>query len=162
MLCKKGKGKEAKLSYAGHVLMENRNGLAVDATVTKATGTAEREVGVEFAKEIGGSGRAVTLGADKAYDTKDFVEQLRGNSVTPHVSQNDNGRRSAIDGRTTRHLGYDISQNKRKRIEEIFGWLKTVGPLRKLKHRGVAKVRWMFVFSVAAYNLVRIRNLVTV
>ena len=160
MLCKKGKGKEAKLSYAGHVLMENRNGLAVDATVTKATGTAEREVGVEFAKGIGGSGRAVTMGADKAYDTKDFVGDLRANNVTPHVAQNDNGRRSAIDGRTTRHPGYDISQNKRKRIEEIFGWLKTVGPLRKLKHRGVMKVRWIFKFAVAAYNLVRIRNLV--
>ena len=162
MLCKKGKGKEAKLSYAGHLLMENRNGLAVDAEVTRATGTSEREAGVEFAKQIGGSGRTVTMGGDKGYDTREFVEQLREANVTPHVAQNESGRRSAIDGRTTRHPGYDISQKKRKRIEEIFGWLKTVGLLRKLKHRGIAKVRWIFKFTVAAYNLVRIRNLVTV
>lgn len=161
-LCKKGKGKEAKLGYAGHVLMENRNGLAVDATVTSATGTAEREAGVEFANEIGGGGRTATMGADKGYDTREFVRQLRQANVTPHVAQNKSGRRSAIDGRTTRHPGYAISQNKRKSIEEIFGWLKDVGRLRKLRHRGIAKVNWIFKFAAAAYNLVRIRNLVTV
>lgn len=160
MLCKKGKGKEAKLSYAGHVLMENRNGLAVDAIVTRATGTAEREAGVKFAKQIGGSGRRATLGADKAYDSREFVEELREAEVTPHVAQNESGRKSAIDGRTTRHPGYETSQKKRKRVEEIFGWLKTVGSLRKVKHRGIGKVGWAFKFAVAAYNLVRIRNLV--
>ena len=160
MLCKKGKGKEAKLSYAGHVLMENRNGLVVDSAVTRATGTAEREVGVEFASKIGGDSRA-TLGGDKGYDTKEFVEELRANNVTPHVAQNQSGRRSAIDGRTTRHAGYGISQKKRKRIEEIFGWLKETARLRKLRHRGLQKIKWIFTFAAAAYNLVRIRNLVT-
>jgi transposase len=161
MLCKKGKGKEAKLGYTGHVLMENRNGLAVEATVTQATGTAERETAVEFANEIGGSG-TVTMGADKAYDTRQCVQELREANVTPHFAQNNTGRRSAIDGRTTRHPGYDISQKKRKRIEEIYGWLKTVGPMRKLRHRGIAKARCTFKLAVAAYNLVRIRNLVAV
>ena len=161
LLSKKGKGKEAKLNYAGHLLMENRNGLVTDASVTRATGTAERDVGVEFARKMGGS-RRVTMGGDKAYDTRDFVEKLREVNVTPHVAQNDVGRKSAIDARTTRHIGYAISQRKRKRVEEIFGWLKTVGLLRKLRHRGIAKVRWIFKFTVAAYNLVRIRNLVTV
>jgi transposase len=159
MLSKKGKGKEAKLNYAGHVLMENRNGLVVDATVTQATGTAERDQGVEFARKVGGQ-RKATLGADKAYDTRDFVDDVRAANVTPHVAQNDRRRRSAIDGRTTRHAGYEISQKKRKRIEEIFGWMKTVGLLRKLRHRGVEKADWIFKFSAAAYNLVRIRNLV--
>ncbi|HEU4389684.1 MAG TPA: IS5 family transposase [Blastocatellia bacterium] len=159
LLSKKGKGKEAKLNYAGHLLIENRNGLAIDASVTQATGTAERDIGVEYARKIGGS-RRVTMGADKAYDTQEFVEKVREANVTPHVAQNNRRKRSAIDGRTTRHVGYEISQKKRKRIEEIFGWLKTVGLLRKVRHRGVAKVRWIFKFAVAAYNLVRIRNLV--
>lgn len=159
MLSKKGKGKEAKLNYAGHVLMENRNGLAVDANVTQATGTAERDQGAEFARKVGRK-RKATLGADKGYDTRAFVDEVRAANVTPHVAQNDRGRRSAIDGRTTRHAGYEISQKKRKRIEEIFGWLKTVGLLRKLRHRGVEKAKWIFKFAVAAYNLVRIRNLV--
>lgn len=161
LLSKKGKGKEAKLNYAGHLLMENRNGLVTDARVTRATGTAERDVGVEFAGKIG-SRRGATMGGDKAYDTREFVEKLRASNVTPHVAQNDRGRKSAIDERTTRHVGYGISQRKRKRIEEVFGWLKTVGLLRKLRHRGIEKVRWIFKFTAAAYNLVRIRNLVTV
>jgi transposase len=161
LLSKKGKGKEAKLNYAGHLLMENRNGLAIDAEATRATGTAERDAGVVFAGKIGGKRRS-TMGADKAYDTRGFVDELRAVNVTPHVAQNNTCRRSAIDGRTTRHAGYGISQQKRKRIEEIFGWLKTVAQLRKLQHRGLAKVRWIFKFTVAAYNLVRIRNLVTV
>ena len=158
-LARKGNGKEAKLSYTGSVLMENRNGLAVDATVDLATGTAEREAAFAMAGQIPGGGR-VTLGGDKNYDTAAFVADLRSLNVTPHVAQNDAHRRSAIDQRTTRHPGYQISQQKRKRVEEIFGWLKTVGGLRKLRHRGLERVQWMFTFSVAAYNLVRIRNLV--
>jgi transposase len=157
-LARKGKGKEAKLSYSGHVLMENRNGLVVDATVLPATGTAERDAALAMAAELPGDGR-VTLGGDKNYDTAAFVEELRHLQVTPHVAQNNKGRRSAIDARTTRHQGYVISQQKRKRVEEIFGWLKTVGGLRKLRHRGLDRVEWMFTFAVAAYNLVRLRNL---
>jgi transposase len=160
LLSKKGKGKEAKLNYCGHLLMENRNGLAIDASVTQATGTAERDAGVVFASKIG-LGHRATMGADKAYDTKEFVAAVRQANVTPHVAQNNRRRRSAIDQRTTRHAGYAVSQKKRKRIEEIFGWGKTVGLLRKLRHRGVAKVNWVFKFTVAAYNLVRIRNLIT-
>jgi len=153
-LCRKGKGKEAKLGYAGHLLMENRNGLAVSACVTPATGAA-------FAEAISGKGR-VTLGGDKNYDTHDFVAELRDLQVTPHVAQNNTHRKSASDGRTTRHAGYQVSQQKRKRIKEIFGWLKTVGLLRKLRHRGTARVNWIFIFATAAYNLVRMRKLVPV
>ncbi len=158
MLARKGKGKEAKLSYAGHVLMENRNGLVVDAMVTQATGTAERDAALLMAEAIPGDHR-VTLGADKNYDTKGFVAEARNVGATPHVSQK---QRSAIDGRTTRHAGYQISQQKRKRIEEIFGWMKTVGGMRKLRHRGLELVGWMFTLAAASYNLVRIRNLATV
>jgi transposase len=161
LLSRKGKGKEAKLSYAGHLLMENRNGLAVEAQATRATGTSERDAAIEFTMNIDGNHR-VTIGGDKAYDTRECVAKLRSANATPHVAQNDSRRESAIDERTTRHPGYQISQRKRKRIEEIFGWLKTVGLLGKLRHRGVAKVSWIFKFSVAAYNLVRIRNLVKV
>ena len=157
-LARKGNGKEAKLSYCGNVLMENRNGLAVDAVVEPATGTAERDAAFAMAAEIPGDGR-VTLGGDKNYDTADCVEKLRGLNVTPHVAQNDTHRRSAIDQRTTRHPGYRVSQKKRKRVEEIFGWLKTVGGMRKLRHKGLEQVNWMFTFAVAAYNLVRLRNL---
>ena len=157
-LARKGAGKEAKLSYTGHVLMENRHGLVVDATVRLATGTAEREAAFDMAAQIPGDGR-VTVGGDKNYDTAEMVEQWRGLNVTPHVAQNNTHRRSAIDQRTTRHPGYLISQQKRKRVEEIFGWLKTVGGFRKLRHRGLERVEWMFTFGVAAYNLVRLRNL---
>jgi hypothetical protein len=157
-LARKGRGKEAKLSYTGNVLMENRNGLAVDVMVNLATGTAERDAAFTMAAQIPGEGR-VTLGGDKNYDTAGFVEDMRGLNVTPHVAQNNTHRRSAIDQRTTRHPGYQISQQKRKRVEEIFGWLKTVGGLRKLRHRGRERVEWMFTFAVAAYNLVRLRNL---
>jgi transposase len=157
-LARKGTGKEAKLSYTGSVLMENRNGLAVDATVDLATGTAERDAAFAMAAQIPGDGR-VTMGGDKNYDTAGFVEDMRHLNVTPHVAQNDKHRRSAIDTRTTRYPGYLISQKKRKRVEEIFGWLKTVGGLRKLRHRGIDRVDWMFTFAVAAYNLVRLRNL---
>ena len=159
-LYKKGPGKEAKLSYQGQVLMENRNGLVTGTRLTQATGTAEREAAVDMAAPITGRGRhRITVGADKAYDTQDFVERLRDLNITPHVAQNTSNRSSAIDGRTTRHAGYALSQRKRKRVEEIFGWIKTVGLMRKTRHRGLARVGWMFTFTAAAYNLVRIRNL---
>ena len=157
-LARKGAGKEAKLSYAGHVLMENRNGLAVNACVTLAQGRAEVEAAVAMVEEIPGQHR-VTLGGDKGYDTKEFVQKMRDHQVTPHVARKPT---SIIDARTTGHPGYAISQQKRKRVEEIFGWLKTVGGLRKTRHRGVERVGWMFTFALAAYNLVRLRNLAAV
>jgi IS5 family transposase len=159
LLAKKGNGKEAKLSYSGHVLMENRNGLVADVEVLQAHGTAERDAALVMMEGIPGD-HSVTVGADKNYDTKDFVAEARNLKVTPHVAQNNKGPKSAIDGRTTRHAGYLISQRKRKRVEEIFGWMKTVGGMRKFRHRGLHLVGWMFTFA-AAYNLVRIRNLAT-
>jgi IS5 family transposase len=159
LLARKGSGKEAKLSYSGHVLMENRNGLVTDVEVLQANGTAERDAALVMIEAIPGD-HQVTVGADKNYDTKDFVADARGMNTTPHVAQNIHARRSsAIDGRTTRHPGYAISQMKRKRVEEIFGWMKTVGGMRKLRHRGLQLVGWMFTFAAAAYNLVRMRNL---
>jgi transposase len=155
-LMRKGPGREAKLSYHGHVLMENRCGLAVDTCVTQATGTAERETALAMATNLP---PGATLGADKGYDTTAFVGSLRTLGVTPHVAQHDTRRRSAVDGRTTRHPGYLISQRKRKLVEEIFGWAKTVALFRKTRHRGVRRVGWMFTFALAVYNLVRIRNL---
>lgn len=158
-LYKKGKGKEAKMSYHGHALMENRNGLIVDGMITHATGTSEREAAVEMVAEVAGKQR-ITVGGDKGYDTNDFVADMRGMQITPHVAQNtERPGGSAIDGRTTRHAGYQASQRIRKRIEEVFGWLKTVGNLRKTRHRGVAKVDWYFTLALSAYNLVRMRNL---
>jgi transposase len=157
-LYQKAKGQEAKLAYLGHVLMENRHGLVVDPCVTQATGMAEREAAVAMAEAIPGQHR-VTLGADKNDDTRDGVRELRELRVTPHVAQNTAGRSSAIDGRTTRHPGYAISQRKRKGVEEVFGWLKTVGLLRKARHRGLARVGWMFTFAATVYNLVRMRTL---
>ncbi len=158
-LFKKSEGAGAQLCYMGHVLMENRNGLAVGARLTQATGTAERDACLDMLREVPAKGR-ITLGGDKNYDVHDFVDTLRNLNVTPHVAQNDTNRKSSIDGRTTRHLGYAVSMNKRKRVEEIFGWLKTVGMMRKTRHRGTEKVGWMFTFSLAAYNLVRMRHLV--
>jgi transposase len=155
-LARKGAGKEAKLSYAGHVLMENRNGLAVNGCVNLAEGRAEPEAAVAMVEELVGQQR-ITLGGDKGYDRKEFVQELRDHQVMPHIARKPT---SIIDERTTRHPGYAISQQKRKRIEEIFGWLKTVGGLRKTRHRGLARVGWMFTFALAAYNLVRMRNLV--
>jgi IS5 family transposase len=160
-LYKKAKGQEAKLAYLGHVLMENRHGLVVDTRVTQATGTAEREAAVAMAEAIAGQQR-VTLGADKNDDTRDCVRELREWRVTPHVAQNTSGRSSAIDGRTTRHPGDAVSQRKRKCVEEIFGWLKTVGLLRKTRYRGLKRVGWMFTFAAAVYNLVRMRTLAAV
>jgi len=156
LLARKGSGKEAKLSYNGNVLMENRNGLVADVQVLPATGTAEREAALMMVGTIEGTD-AVTVGADKGYDTREFVAECRQMNATPHVAQK--ARHSAIDGRTTRHAGYAISQVRRKRIEEIFGWMKTVGGMRKLRHRGLQLVSWMFTFATAAYNLVRMRNL---
>lgn len=157
-LYRKGRAREAKLCYMGHVLMENRYGLVVDTQVTQATGFAEREAALRMAGALPGSGR-VTLGADKGYDTRGFVADLRARNVTPHVAQNTTGRRSAIDGRTTGQPGYAVSQRKRKQVEEVFGWLKTIGLMRKTRHRGVDRVGWMFTFASAAFNLVRMRTL---
>src|SRR6202521_1829538 len=160
-LAKKGKGKEAHLSFMGHALMDNRNGLVVDFQLTQATGTAERDMAPRLIDEARIRGfHPRTLGADKSYDTRACVADLRQRQVTPHVTQSTTGRRSAIDGRTTRHAGYATSQRIRKRVEEIFGWMKTVGLMRKTRHRGVDRVGWMFTLTAAAYNLVRMRNLI--
>lgn len=159
-LAKKAAGQEAKLAFHGHLLMENRSGLAVVAQVTPATGTAERDFAIGVAHAIPGRHERITLGGDKLYDTTASVAGLRAQGVTPHVAQHETNRRSsAIDERTTRHAGYAVSQRKRKRIEEIFGWLKTIGLMRQTHHRGVDRVDWMFTFATAVYNLVRIRNL---
>lgn len=155
-LATKGNGQEAKLYFMGHVVMENRNGLAVGARLTHATGRAEREAAVELLCDIPRR-RRITLGADKGYDVPAFVEALRQHDVTPHVARKI--RYSGIDGRTTRHATYKVSQRMRKRVEEIFGWMKTVGMTRKVRHRGLPRVDWNFTFALAAYNLVRIRNL---
>jgi transposase len=155
-LARKGAGREAKLSYAGHALIDNRHGLVVNAEATQATGTAEREMGIAMASVLP---EGATLGADKGYDTQGFVEALRSLGVTPHVAQNTSNRSSAIDSRTTRHPGYLVSQRRRKLIEEVFGWLKTVGLMRKLRHRGTRRVDWLFTFATAVYDLIRIRNL---
>jgi transposase len=158
-LARKGNGKEAKLSYNGNLLTENRNGLIVNTELFQANGTAERDAALVMLEQIPG-GRRVTVGADKGYDTKDFVAECRHLQVTPHVAQNVNRNGgSAIDGRTTRREGYEVSQRKRKRIEECFGWLKTIALIRKVRHRGIEKVGWVFTFAAAAYNLVRMRNL---
>ena len=158
-LARKGPGKEAKLSYSGNLLVENGNGLIVDAEVFQANGTAERDAALVMMEKLPGT-KAVTVGGDKGFDTRGFVAECRNLRVTPHVAQNHaRAGGSAIDARTTRHAGYRISQRKRKRIEECFGWLKTVAGLRKVRHRGVCKVDWIFTFACAAYNLVRMRNL---
>src|SRR5438309_2457984 len=161
-LARKSDGKESKLSYSGNLLVENRNGLIVDAEVFVANGTAERDAALIMLEKLPGT-QPVSVGGDKGFDTFGFVAECRNLGVTPHVALK-LGRRggSAIDGRTTRHPGYAISQRKRKRIEECFGWLKTVALLRKVRHRGVCKVDWIFTFACAAYNLVRMRNLAAV
>jgi len=154
-LFKKAKGHEAKLAYLGEVLMENRHGLVVDACVVPATGTGERDAAISLVAGL--PPRRVTIGGDKGYDTRGFVEHLRHLEATPHIARKAKSR--ALDGRTTRHPGYDISQRVRTRIEEVFGWMKTVGGMRKLHHRGGARVNWQFLFAAAAYNLVRMRTL---
>jgi transposase len=157
-LYKKSKGSEAKMSYLGHALMENRHGLLVDTMVTLADGTAERDAALLMASQISGV-KQVTLGGDKNYDTQEWVRDLREMKVTPHVAQNNTNRRSAIDGRTTHHPGYAISQKKRKRIEESFGWMKIIGMLKKVKLRGLEKVSWLFTYVAAVYNLYRLQRL---
>lgn len=159
-MARKSDGTTAKLSFAAHVLMENRNGLAVAGKVTQATGTAERIAAMELLVEnVPGNGR-ITLAADKAYDTFDFVDVLREQRVTPHIARNE-GRRggSAVDGRTTRHAGYAISQRFRKRVEEIFGWVKTVGGMRRTRVKGVKKTNFLFEMALSAYNLLRMVNI---
>ena len=158
-LYRKGPGKEAKLCFIGHGLMENRSGLLVDACLTPADGHAERVAGLHMIEPRADRPKAITLGADKGYDVEDFVNELRSMKVTPHVAQNTSGRRSAIDGRTTRHGGYAVSQRIRKRIEEAFGWIKTVAGQEKTHFRGVGRVGWAFTFAAAAYNLVRLPKL---
>ena len=158
-LYRKGPGQPAKLGYLGHVLTENRHALVVDTRLTLATGTAEREAALEMVAQRPGT-RRITLGADKAYDVAAFVADLRALNATPHVAQNTANRRSAIDGRTTRHPGYAVSGWLRKRIEEVFGWSKAAAGLRKTHHRGLARVGWMFTLITTAYNLVRLGKLV--
>lgn len=159
-LTKKAAGQEAHLAYHGHVLMENRQGLAVGVTITAATGTAEREAVLPLLRQLPRRRGRRTLGADKNYDTRGCVAALRARGVTPHVAQNTKrSGGSALDGRTTRHHGYAVSQRKRKRVEEIFGWLKTIGLQRQTRYRGTARVAWTFVFATAAYNLVRMTKL---
>ena len=154
-LYRKGQGKEAKLCFMGHGLMENRHGLLVDACLTLADGHAERVAALHMIEPRADRPQAITLGADKAYDAEDFINELRSMKVTPHVAQNTNGRSSAIDGRTTRHGGYAVSQRIRKRIEEAFGWIKVVAGQEKTKFRGRDRVGWAFTFVAAAYNLSR-------
>lgn len=157
-LYKKARGREARLGYLGHVLMEHRSGLIVKATVTPADGYGERDAAVTMIGNLRGRHR-LTVAGDKGYDTRDFVASLRAMHVTPHIAQHTTGRRSAIDRRTTRHAGYEVSQRKRKLVEQSFGWMKTVGGLRKLRHRGGPLVTWLFTFTAAAYNIVRLRRL---
>jgi transposase len=154
-LYKKAKGQEAKLCYLGHVLIDNREGLVVNTRLTTAGGRAEWEAGFAMVQAVPGDHR-ITVGGDRGYDDAGFVDSMRSVHATPHVAQK---QRSAIDARTTRHAGYAISQRTRKRVEEVFGWLKTVGLLRQTRHRGRDRVGWMFTFAVAVYNLVRLRKL---
>jgi transposase len=157
-LYRKAAGQSAKLAYLGHVITDNRHGLIVDTETTLATGTGERDAARAMVRDLPPTSHR-TLGGDKNYDTHDSVATLREGGVTPHVAQNNTNRRSAIDARTTRHPGYAISQRKRKLVEQGFGWMKTVGTMRKLRHRGVALARWAFTFNAAGYDLVRMRTL---
>jgi transposase len=160
-LYKKSYGKESKLAYLGHALVENRNGLIAAAMATQADGHAERDAALLLlAEKQKHRSRRITVGADKAYDTKDFVAATRVLNVTPHISKNDKGRRSNLDARTTRHAGYAISLSRRWLVEKTFGWLKQTGPLRQVKVRGLDKVDWVFVFSCAAHNLLRLPRLI--
>lgn len=164
-LYRKANGQSSRMAFMGHVLMENRNGLVVGALVTQATGTAEREAALKLVDGLNAK-RRITLGADKAYDAREFVRDLRVRKVTPHIARNEQvaedgtlRRSSAIDGRTTRHPGYAVSMRIRKRIEEVFGWAKTTGGLRKTRHKGTDRVDWVFTLTAAAYNLVRLPKL---
>lgn len=158
-LYRKGQGKETKLCFIGHGLMENRHCLLADACLTQADGHAERVAALHMIEPYADRPVTITLGGDKGFDCEDFVNELRSMQVTPHVAQNSNRRRSAIDGRTTRHAGYSVSLRIRKRIEEAFGWIKTVAGQRKTRFRGVERVGWAFTFAAAAYNLIRLPKL---
>jgi len=158
-LYRKGPGMEARLGFVGHVLMENRSGLVVDAELTRASGHAERLAGLAMLDRLPSAGPA-TLGADRGFDAGDFVMELRERQVTPHIAQNTSGRRSAIDRRTTRHEGYAQSQRARKRIEEAFGWIKTIAGQVRTRLRGLDRVRWTFMLAAAAYNLIRLPKLI--
>jgi transposase len=158
-LARKGAGKEAKLAFSQHALMENRNGLLIGLRIAEASGTAERDTAIALLDDELTGRRRVTLGADKGYDTKDFIAQCRARNVTPHVAQNCSGRRSAIDERTAHHAGYAVSQRLRKRVEEIFGWMKTVGNFRRTRFKGVARTEFASLFVGAAYNLLRMGKL---
>jgi transposase len=166
-LYRKGNGQSSKLAFMGHLLMENRNGLVVATRLTQASGTAEREAALALVEAHRKDGRRITLGADKAYDVTAFVEALRARRITPHIAVDGHvrisgqPRKTAVDQRTTRHPGYAISQRIRKRIEEPFGWIKTIGQLRKTRHRGTARVGWMFTFLATAYNILRIPKLLS-
>jgi transposase len=159
LLYRKGPGMEARLCFVGHVLMENRSGLVVDTELTRASGHAERMAALAMLDRLPSSGPA-TLGADRGFDAKEFVMELRARRVTPHIARNTSGRRSAIDGRTTRHAGYVHSQRVRKRIEEAFGWIKTIAGQARTKLRGLDRVRWSFTLAAAAYNLIRLPKLI--
>jgi transposase len=159
LLYRKGPGMEARLCFVGHVLMENRNGLVVDAELTRASGHAERLAALAMLDRLPTAG-PVTLGADRGFDAGDFVMELRERRVTPHIAQNTSGRRSAIDGRTTRHEGYALSQRARKRVEEAFGWIKTIAGQARTRLRGLERVRWAFTLAAAAYNLIRLPRLI--
>jgi transposase len=156
-LARKGAGKESKLAYLANVLMENRNGLIVDTEILSPSGTAEREAALAMVDRLPPTSRRRTLGGDKGYDYPDFIAALRGRHVTPHIAAKNQG--SGLDARTTRHAGYAVSQRRRKLVEQGFGWQKTVGLLRKLRHRGIQRVQWIYTFTAAAYNLVRMRTL---
>ena len=160
-LYRKGKGKEARLSFMGHALMENRHGLIINGRVSEANGTAERDLAATMLAELPGRHR-ITVGGDKGFDTAGFVAALHPLKVTPHVAQNDTNRSSAIDGRTTRHPGYALSQRIRKRIEEAFGWIKEIALQRRARHRGKDRVGWQFTLAAAAYNLIRLPKLLAV
>jgi len=157
-LARKGKGQEAKLCFAGHALMDNRNGLLVDLQVSEANGSAERETALSMLQEHAPEG--ATIGADRGFDTRDFVRRCREAGVTPHVAQFQNAHRSsAIDGRTTRHAGYSVSQRIRKRIEQVFGWMKTIGGLRRTRFKGRQRTQLAAYLTGAAYNLLRIAKI---
>ena len=159
LLYRRGPGMEARLCFVGHVLMENRSGLVVDAELTRASGHAERLAALAMLDRLPTVGPA-TLGADRGFDAQDFVMELRERQVTPHIAQNTSGRRSAIDGRTTRHPGYAQSQRARKRIEEAFGWIKTIAGQARTRLRGLERVRWAFTLAAAAYDLIRLPKLI--
>ena len=159
-LYKKGKGKEAKLSYIGNVMTENRNGFVVEAELRPVSGTVERETAKAMIVRHSPGAQRITVGGDKGFDTADFVADMRAFNVTPHIAQNTTGRRSAIDGRTTRHSGYEISQQKRKRVEEPFGWGKTIGGLARPMLRGVKKLDFKFIWTMAAYDLIKLPRLI--